>query len=127
MVVAGLLFAAGALALADAARRAGPRVALAAGLGGAAALGLLVALPQLPSVGEIGRGALFPCIYLGIALAVFALGWTHASAAVGRFARIGGAARRPGRRDGARRSSSGSRRSTAPIRSSGPARSRAPP
>ena len=83
MLVAGLLFAAGALALAEAGRRAGPRLAVAAGLGGATALGLLGAVLQLPSVSEIGQGVLYPCIYLGIALAVFALGWTHASSTVG--------------------------------------------
>ena len=83
MLVAGLLFAAGALALAEAGRRAGARVAVAAGLGGATALGLLGAVLQLPSASEIGQGALYPCIYLGVALAVFALGWTHASSAVG--------------------------------------------
>ena len=83
MLVAGLLFAAGALALAEAARRAGPRVAAAAALGSAAALGLLAALPTLPSAGEIGQGVLFPCIYLGIGYAVFVLGWVHASAVVG--------------------------------------------
>ena len=83
MLVAGLLFAAGALALADAARRAGARVAVAAGLGGAAVLGVLAALPALPSASEIGRGVLFPCVYLGIAVAVFAFGWTRVSLAVG--------------------------------------------
>lgn len=83
MLVAALVFAAGALALADAARRSSARVAVAAGLGGATALGLLVALPALPSVSEIGRGALLPCIYLGMAFALFAFGWTRASSVVG--------------------------------------------
>jgi len=83
MVVAGLLFAAGALALVTAARRTGARVAVTAGLAGAAALGVLVAVPGLPSAAEIGQGALYPCVYLGMTFAVFALGWTHASVAGG--------------------------------------------
>ncbi len=83
MLAAGVLFAAGVLALATAARKAGTRVAALAGLGSAAALGLVSALPSLPAADEIGRGALFPCLYLGVMGTIFALGWIHASNEVG--------------------------------------------
>ena len=83
MLVAGLVFAAGALALAAAARRAGARIAAIVGLGAAAALGLATALPTLPTMAEVGQGVLFPSVYLGMAVAVFALSWSHVSAAAG--------------------------------------------
>jgi drug/metabolite transporter (DMT)-like permease len=83
MLLAGLMFAAGALALAEAARRAGARVATAAGLGGAAVLGVAGALLALPSAGGLVPGALLPCVYLGVAVAVFAAGWVRTTAAMG--------------------------------------------
>jgi hypothetical protein len=78
ILLAGLLFAAGALALAEAARQAGPRVTTLAGLGGAAVLGVAGALLAVPST-----GALLPCVYLGAVVAVFAVGWVRTTAAVG--------------------------------------------
>jgi hypothetical protein len=83
MLVAGALFATGVIALAHSGRRADSRTALAAGLGGAAVFGLASAAFALPPVSDIGRGALMPCVYLGIALALFAFGWVEAGSAVG--------------------------------------------
>lgn len=83
MLAAGVAFAGGVVALAAAARRAGVYVAATAGLGAATVLGVLTALPFLPSLGEVSRGALLPCLYVGLMVAAFALGWTHASVSAG--------------------------------------------
>lgn len=75
MLVAGLMFAVGVLALAEAARRVGARCAAALGLGAAAALGVLTSLPSLPQAASAGASAWRPIVYLGVAVALFAVGW----------------------------------------------------
>jgi hypothetical protein len=83
MLAAGVLFAAGALALVTAARKAGPRAAVTTGLAGAAVLGGVVALFSVQAAGDLRGGVLLPCIYLGLTIAVFALGWVGAGSIVG--------------------------------------------
>lgn len=78
MLVAGVLFAVGVVALSQAARRAGARSAATLGLGGAAVLGVLAGLPGLPALASAGMLAARPVALLGAATAVFAgaLTWT---------------------------------------------------
>jgi len=83
MLVAAVLFAAGAVALVEAARRAGARITTLAALGAAALVGVAVAIPSAPSVPEVMRGALMPGVYLGGTIALFAWGWVRASNSAG--------------------------------------------
>ena len=83
MVVAGMLFAAGAIALAEAARTMGGRDAVMLALGAAAVLGVLTSLPGIPGVLSEGVNAWTPTVYLGVATAVFAGGWTWIAAHAG--------------------------------------------
>jgi len=75
MLLAGVLFAAGALVLAGVARRVGVRVATSVALAGAAGVGLLVGLGSLFFSEPVTSNGLIACLYLGIATAVFAIGW----------------------------------------------------
>ena len=75
MLLAGVLFAAGMLALVEAARRSGTLSAATLGLGAATVLGILGAFPGLGSVASMGIAAWRPCGYLGVITAVFALSW----------------------------------------------------
>ncbi len=86
MLVAGVLFAVGMLALTEAARRIGARYAATLGLGGAAVLGTLACLPRLPAVVSAGVSAWRPSIYLGVITAVFAVSllWTAAQVGAAR-------------------------------------------
>ncbi len=74
LLFAGVLFAAGVLALAEAARRLGTRSAATLGLGAAAVLGVLGALPRLAAATSVGA-AWRPSVYLGVVTAVFAVSW----------------------------------------------------
>jgi drug/metabolite transporter (DMT)-like permease len=73
MLVAGVIFAAGVLALAEAARRKGAMWTATIGLVAAAALGILASVPALPTVLYSGAGAWRPSVYLGVATACFAV------------------------------------------------------
>jgi len=73
MLLAGVMFAAGVLVLAGVVRRVGARQALTIGLGGAAAAGIVTSLPSLFSA-ELA-GSLLACIWVGVAMGVFAWGW----------------------------------------------------
>jgi len=83
MLVAGAVFAAGAISLAEAARRLGARSATTLGLGAAAVLGVLVSLPVLPASVSAGIDAWRPMVYLGFAVAAFAMSWVWTSAHAG--------------------------------------------
>jgi drug/metabolite transporter (DMT)-like permease len=83
MLVAGLLFAAGVLALAEAARRMGVRYATTLGLGAAATLGVLASLPGLSVALAAGSAAWRPSVYLGVAIALFAVSWTWLATQIG--------------------------------------------
>ena len=78
MVAAGVAFVVGSLMLARAARTAGYRVAALAATGGAAAIGLLAAAPSMGPMMKSSGPALPLGAYLGVAVAVFAIGWTEA-------------------------------------------------
>jgi drug/metabolite transporter (DMT)-like permease len=75
MLLAGVLFAAGLLALAEAARRIGARFTATLGLGAAATLGVIFSLPGLPVAASTGLSAWRPAIYLGVSTAIFAVSW----------------------------------------------------
>jgi hypothetical protein len=82
MLLAGGLFALGAFGLARAARRAGPRFAALLGLAGAAAAGVLISSPALPSM-FAERASLSATVYLGAFVALFAIGIVHTVADAG--------------------------------------------
>jgi len=75
MLLAGVMFALGALVLAGVARRVGARVTTSVALGGAGGVGLLVGLVSLLAAEPIHAGGLAACLYVGVATAVFVVGW----------------------------------------------------
>jgi hypothetical protein len=83
MLVAGVLFAAGVLALAEAARSLGARFSATLGLAAAAALGVVFSVPGLPIAASTGLASWKPGIYLGISTAIFAVSWLWTAEEVG--------------------------------------------
>lgn len=83
ILAAGLIFALGALALAASARELGPRVVAFLGLGGAAAVGVLAAIPVLTA--SLGSLALeWPALLaLAVATTAFAIGWLQTAHVAG--------------------------------------------
>ncbi|MEI8082038.1 MAG: hypothetical protein WCI74_09360, partial [Actinomycetes bacterium] len=83
MLFAGVLFAAGVLAIAQSARRRVSQDVVTLSLGGAAAMGVLWSLPRLTTLFSAGAGVLRPCAYLGFTTVVFVVSWVWLSQRVG--------------------------------------------
>lgn len=83
ILTGGLVFTAGVLAIARAARTAGWRATSLATLAGAAVCGVAGGLVSLLQAGSLSASVLVLGGYLGLSLALFALGWVQAADAVG--------------------------------------------
>jgi drug/metabolite transporter (DMT)-like permease len=83
MLLAGVFFAAGVLALAEAARSLGARFAATLGLAAATALGVVFSVPGLPVAVSAGVSSWKPGIYLGVSTAIFVVSWLWIAEKVG--------------------------------------------